>query len=216
MYDTGATMDENQTGQELTPAAELLINDLETLKVVAEPLRMQLLELMLHQPRTAKQLAAALKVPQTKLYYHINLLETSGLIRLVGTRMVSGIVEKHYRAVAMSFRLNEDLLSLHGDQAGETLSATIGAVFESARADIMRSLQHKLIDPSQDDVRRKIVIGRKLARLSDAQLALFYERVEELFAAFDREEAAPDVPAYGLTIACYPIAPEEVRSSGRR
>lgn len=198
-------MDEDQTEPPFEPAAELLINDVETLKVVAEPLRMQLLELMLREPRTAKQLAAALNVPQTKLYYHINLLEGSGLIRVVSTRLVSGIVEKQYRAAAMSYRLSEDVLRIRDEDADATIGAALNAVFDGARADIIRGIRAKLIDPTQDDLRRKIVIGRKLSRLTDAQLAVVYQRIDELFADFDRDEEADGAPTYGLTIAFYPV-----------
>ena len=56
-----------------------VIDDVATLQVVADPLRLRLLEQLRREPQTVKQLAAALDVAQTKLYYHIKLLEEHDL-----------------------------------------------------------------------------------------------------------------------------------------
>jgi DNA-binding transcriptional ArsR family regulator len=54
----------------LEPDELFLIQDVETLKVVADPLRLRLLVLLRDQPQPAKSLAKALDVPIKKLYYH--------------------------------------------------------------------------------------------------------------------------------------------------
>src|SRR4051794_29356500 len=78
----------------------LVVSDLELLRLVSDPLRIQILEHMRETPRTVKELAADLEVPATRLYYHMNLLESHGLIRVASTRMISGIVEKRYEVTA--------------------------------------------------------------------------------------------------------------------
>ena len=96
------------------PPAEMLITDLEQLKAVSDPLRIQLLELMGEAPVrgwTAKELAERLATKQTKLYHHINLLEERGFISVAETRMVSGIQEKRYRVNALSFRVDRNLFT---------------------------------------------------------------------------------------------------------
>lgn len=66
---------------------------------------------MMEQVCTVKQIAAKLNIPPTKLYYHFKQLEEHGLIRVVDTRLVSGIVEKLYQARAYSYRVDKGLLS---------------------------------------------------------------------------------------------------------
>src|SRR5579872_2555332 len=85
------------------PAETLEIDDLETLKVVADPRRKQLIDLLRQDAATVKELAAVMRVSPKSLYYHINLLQKHGLIRVVDTRLVSGITEKRYRAMAYLF-----------------------------------------------------------------------------------------------------------------
>src|SRR5919112_744906 len=76
--------------------AERLISDAETLKAISDPLRLKILEAMVArvgEPWSVKELAAALDVPQTRLYHHVELLLERDLIRVAGQRVVSGIIE---------------------------------------------------------------------------------------------------------------------------
>src|SRR5919199_432922 len=102
------------------PADELTISDLDSLRVIADPLRLRILESLI-EPRTVKQVAAELGIFPTKLYYHMQLLERHGLIMVVDTRLVSGILEKRYRAAARCFHVDHALLALSGPTGDEGL-----------------------------------------------------------------------------------------------
>src|SRR6476620_7963823 len=106
--------DGTQTEEQFEPADHMVIKDLESLKAMSDPLRLQIIEIMLQGARTVKQIAGELKTTPTKLYYHINLLEQHGLIKVSGTRVVSGIIEKQYRLAAYSFDIDRSLLSPSG------------------------------------------------------------------------------------------------------
>ena len=86
--------------EENTPAGTFTISDLDTLRVVADPLRNQIVELLIMEPQTVKQIAERLGLAPSKLYYHIGLLEKHGIIEVAETRMVANLQEKDYRAVA--------------------------------------------------------------------------------------------------------------------
>jgi DNA-binding transcriptional ArsR family regulator len=116
-------------------AAVLEISDHETLKLFSDPLRLQLLR-HLHRPHTAKELAQHLGVSQTKLYYHINLLEKHKLITVVSTKLVSGIVEKRYQTVAKHLKLKRELLS---SEAGQNeMMQVVLSVIEETRDELAR------------------------------------------------------------------------------
>src|SRR5215203_2248130 len=116
----GVTMsDEMQTFEEpFEVEKEYLVTSLETLKVMADPVRLHILENLVAKPMTVKELAKRLGSTPTKLYYHINLMEEHELIKVVSQRIVSGIVEKHYRTRAQSFDVDKSLLALGGNDAG--------------------------------------------------------------------------------------------------
>jgi DNA-binding transcriptional ArsR family regulator len=88
-----------------------VIEDAATLKAIADPLRLRLLTETADEPRSVKELAAALGVPQTRLYYHVRILERHGLLRVAERRMVSGIEERRYLAVAKSLRPGPSVMS---------------------------------------------------------------------------------------------------------
>ena len=121
------------------PADEIVIDDLETLKVLADPLRLRIRELMT-DPTTVKQVATELDIPPTKLYYHINLLEKHNLIVVVDTRIVSGIIEKHYQIAARSVRVARHLLSPGSKDGDASLHLTIGSLFEDTKTDLLQSV----------------------------------------------------------------------------
>ena len=69
---------------QLTLPQEFLVDDLEALKVIAHNTRLDILQ-SLKRPKTVKEIAKLLKLPATKLYYHVNLMEKHGLIQVVET-----------------------------------------------------------------------------------------------------------------------------------
>jgi DNA-binding transcriptional ArsR family regulator len=86
----------------------------EILKALAAPTRLRImyaLEVGDTKPRvmSVKELAEELGEPQTRLYRHIKVLESAGLIEVAATRMVSGILEQRYRATARDLVLGPGL-----------------------------------------------------------------------------------------------------------
>jgi DNA-binding transcriptional ArsR family regulator len=75
----------------------------EILKALAAPTRLRILYALevgdtKRRVMSVKELAEELGEPQTRLYRHIKVLESAGLIEVAATRMVSGILEQRYRA----------------------------------------------------------------------------------------------------------------------
>ena len=60
-------------------------DDLRTLRVLADPLRYRMLDL-LARPRSVRELAAALGRPPDRLYYHLNRLHVAGLVEPAGAQ----------------------------------------------------------------------------------------------------------------------------------
>lgn len=129
------------------PAETLEIDDLDTLKVVADPRRKQLIDLLRQDAGTVKELAAGLRVSPKSLYYHINLLQKHGLIRVVDTRLVSGITEKRYRATAYLFLFKDVGLGSDGAPA-ERAHEGIESIFAMMADDLRRGLESGAIDAS--------------------------------------------------------------------
>jgi DNA-binding transcriptional ArsR family regulator len=208
-------MENSQANQQPRPEDELVITNLETLKVISEPLRLQLLELLADEPRTVKWLAGELNMAATKLYYHVNLLELHGLIRVIGTRIVSGIIEKQYQVTACRFRVERSLLNLAPSDGDEPLDTLVSSLFEQIRSEIKTSAQRGLIDFSPDAQReRGLLISHTLGALPPERAVEFYARLEALVKEFDAIAADPandDPHIFGLTVVMYPVNPPQFK-----
>ena len=119
-------------------ARSLTLSDLDQIKVLADPLRIRILEDLCTEERTTKQVALRLGEKPTKLYHHMEALERVGLIRLTRTRQNRGTIEKYYLAVAQQFRTDARIFS-GSKSEGDTLQAMISTVFDRT-ADEMRGL----------------------------------------------------------------------------
>lgn len=188
------------------PAELMIIDDLETLKVLADPLRLRIMELM-REVTTVKQVAAELDMPPTKLYYHINLMEKHGLIVMVDTRIVSGIIEKHYQVAAKMMRVSGALLSPAAGDEG--LAITLSGVFEDLRSDILQSIRDG-VALAEDDAQpgRGIVMVSNILHLNETQAAEFYERLGELLKEYETlsqsQRNQPDAHRYKTLQLIFP------------
>lgn len=202
-----------QTPDRPQPDEEFIIHDLETLKVLADSLRMQILDLLREKPLTVKQMAGDLDITATKLYYHINLMEKHGLIRVIDTRIVSGILEKRYQASARTYRLDQRLLSPAAPTGDESIEMMFATVFDDTKLDIKKSIRVGLVELAQPDADPNnpnphgLVLTRMLSRLTPEQAAEFYRRLNDLareFAAHRTEPDNADQQVYSLIVAAYP------------
>ena len=201
----------------LAPEELFIIDNLETLKVIADPLRLQMLARLRDQPQSAKQLAAGLTVALKRLYYHLNLLEEHQLIRVVDTRIVSGIIEKIYHVTAYRLSVERDLLA-SGDDHEQGLDVFLSLILDHARAEIRRSVRAGLInlDALVSEQSSGLVLGRRWLQLTAAQAEAFMQGLKALEDSFEKQDA-PDTDAqvqrYELLIGLYPVLPPEQPAS---
>jgi len=202
-------VDEVQTDESYEPADRIVIKDLEALKALSDPLRVQILEIMLQGARTVKQIAQELRTTPTKLYYHVNLLEQHGLIKVTGTRVVSGIIEKQYQLAAYSIDIDRSLISPSGPSMGEDMDRLMSTVMDSVRRDIGRSVDAGLIDlgKQREHGERTFLLLRTLNRMPVEKAREFVSRFEDLLKEFDAVNGEkPEDNVYGMMIAFYPSA----------
>ena len=161
-----------------------LIDNLETLKVVADPLRLKILELLRGEPRTVKQIAADLKTPIKKLYYHVNLLEEHGLIRITSTRVVSGILEKQYRVTAYRLSVERALLSPTAPAGDEGLEAYLSLILDHAKSEIKKGVGPKSVLFAQQEGLILRAMGDRVAFCPP--LIMKEAEIEEMFDRYER------------------------------
>lgn len=185
---------------------EHIITDLETLKVISDPFRIQILEFFSRKRGTVKQLADHLDVPPKKLYYHVNLLEEHGLIVVAETQIVSGIIEKWYQGRAKSYTVERSIL-MQAEDGEQHLGATIAAIFESTRSEIIQAARHGLLSQDPDQPKHEtMALQRSSLYLTPAERTRFAEELKALMEGFcmEPDKAPPEAQEYGLLFALYP------------
>lgn len=184
------------------------IVDIESLKAITHPLRLQLLE-RLKWPQTVKELAAALDTPPTKLYYHVNLLEEKGFIQVVSTQIVSGIIEKQYQAVARQYQIDDAMLSTATDDEGQ-VDALLNSFFTIAQREFQQSVRAGLVNLKEMGQPHKGSLLRANLHLSEEQARAFYAGFDALLKEYEalsqENEADPDNGRYSLTLAFFPTS----------
>lgn len=208
--------EEVQTFEEtFEPDKEFMVSSLETLKVISDPVRLRILESLIEKPLTVKEVAARLGTTATKLYYHVNLMEEHGLLRVVSQRIVSGIIEKQYRTRAFSFDVDKELLSISTGEEGGAIDLMLKAVFNSTSDDVRQAIDLGLLNPSENDPsKRNGIIFRSVTKIRRSQVREFQERLLALTKEFNNAHTAieheaedendPSMP-YGFTVALFPF-----------
>lgn len=175
-----------------------MIDDVETLKLMAEPTRAAILELLTER-RSVTELARALDVPRTRLYHHIELLREKGLIEQVDERRTRALTERVYAVTAKTFRTSARLLR-SGDVA-ERVDALTTLLFDTTKVDLKRSL---MTAPDGEQPAR-LGLGRSIAFLTDEDAQRFVAELEELVARFDATHAETSTTRpFALVWALYP------------
>lgn len=73
-------------------------------KLLESALRIKILNVLADEPHTAKQVADLLGKTPGNVHYHIQKLYDGGLLDLVSTQTVGGVLEKYYRSKTTFFQ----------------------------------------------------------------------------------------------------------------
>jgi DNA-binding transcriptional ArsR family regulator len=172
--------------------AQFVLGSLDAIKAVADPLRIRILFETTYFSRTVKELAALLDVPQTRLYYHVKLLERHGLLTVVERRMVSGIEERRYRSPTNGFTISPTLI-------GEAVdSGLLTAMLDLTGAELGVALSGETTEPGMPDSNVPILTFNRMW-LAREDIPSFIKDLSELIERYDaREPTEGRVEYHGL------------------
>lgn len=78
----------------------LIITELDQLKSISDPFRLQLLSMIAEEAKTGQMLADELELPRAKIHYHLNQLLSYNIITVAHTIEKNSIIQKFYRPAA--------------------------------------------------------------------------------------------------------------------
>ncbi len=109
------------------------VSDLEQLRLLADPLKLRIIQAFAGGPRTTGQVAESLGENLTRLYRHVDALLAAGLIEVTEEKKKRGTVERSYQAVARRFEADHALFA--ADDAGR-----------AAIRELLRSGEEEMLD----------------------------------------------------------------------
>jgi DNA-binding transcriptional ArsR family regulator len=175
------------------------------MKVLADPLRVRILELF-GEERTTKQVAGILGHPPTRLYHHVAALERVGLVRLARTQQRRGAVEKYYLAVARTFSADSRLFSsARTRQVREVGQGVATQILENTGADLGLLLERAEDAPAA--LEQEVSLTYLEVRATASELKAIRARLAKLIKSTADTRAPADAPRrpYRLTIAFFPL-----------
>ncbi len=195
-------------GKYIQPDDEYVIEDLETLHVISDPLRLRLLGAIIEQPKPVKQIAAELEVDQIKLYYHFKMLEKYKLVKVVEERIISGIVEKVYQAKARQLRVADKLLATSPIKEDDSTESMLNYVFDKSRAKLKNGIRENALESNRNlPPQQRYIAQRGSMRLPPDQAKQFFERLENLSEEYFEKQTNPANFGdwYDFVVAMYPV-----------
>ena len=185
------------------PVDVMTLSDLEQLRVLADPLRVRILQ-ELGTERTTKQVADKLGEKPTKLYHHVDALERVGLIRLARTRRNRGTLEKYYQVVALCFRADSRLFPQTGD------TAPVMEVISKLLAKTGSELQDlAACSGGASNIEEKAILTFVEVRAPEKEILAIRKKLDALLKDLQkmakRDHEDPGSPRYRLMLAYYPL-----------
>ena len=182
---------------------QVFITDPSQFEALSSPIRMRVLKAA-QAPRSVREIAEALNVPITRLYYHVNLLEAAGFLAVVQTRKSGARLEKLYRVTGKTITPGPELAE-NVDDPAEAATAMAAIVIEPMRIEAEAGIARRL---DGSDVRMEM--SRSMGMLTPAQAEDLLEQLRNLVTATIGDSEAstdPEAIPYALTYVLSPVDP---------
>lgn len=126
-----------------------VLSTIEEIKIYSDPYRIQIMNMFKRQgrPSTVKEIADQMGEVPAKVHYHVKKLEKIGLLTIVSTREINGIIAKYYEPYSGEIHLrheDEDKENSPLKQVfrSETLKL-LNEMFEQSRQRFMNQAEHE-------------------------------------------------------------------------
>jgi DNA-binding transcriptional ArsR family regulator len=165
---------------------ELELSTQAQLKALGNPTRSRIIDIIAHQPMTAKQLATRLNGTPGAIGHHLQVLERAGLAQVVALRSTNGIVAKYYTRTARIYNFDQVLGDTDPEEHGvEIMTHAVRDLREAVR-------EHKFVSTCFPRM-----------RLSAEQAQRYVDRVAALKDEFLAETPDPNGKVIALAMAIF-------------
>ena len=175
------------------------IKDLEQVRLLADPFKLQLIQSFAESAKTAKQVAEELGESVTRLYRHVDALYEAGLLDIVEEKQKRGTIERTFRAVAQRFEADHALFS---DDAGPDGRIAAREMLRVSETEILDALSN-----SGNDDEEQAIIMRIRGRANPEKIAELRATLQEWLESVPNadESESDDYQEFGGFVAFYKV-----------
>ncbi len=188
----------------------IVINTVQQLKAISEPVRSRILGIIQNQPATAKQIADTLAASPGAIGHHMHVLESAGLAQVVARRLVRGIVANYYTRTARIFKYD-----LPREITGDI----------SVNLDIMSKVFEEQAEAEADEEEDVYNCASfPHVRLSPQRAEYYFKRIQALVDDLLHEKPESEGKVYGVIVSMFrspaymqsptTISPVELKDTG--
>ncbi len=123
----------------------MILKTTEEIKAVSDPYRLKILRVLssYEEGATASMVAEEMGEVPSKVYYHIKKLEKVGVIEIVKTEVINGIVAKYYKKTAETFTIEGDNEEMNNPLFLNETYKTIKSVYDESLEIIREAISNK-------------------------------------------------------------------------
>jgi len=176
------------------------IKDVAQIRLLADPLKLQLLRAFAEKARTTKDVANELGESVTKLYRHVDALHDAGLLEIAAEKQKRGTIERTFRAIAERFEADH---SLFADDEGEDASGAAREMLRVAETEILAALAS-----DREDADEQGLFMRMRCKASPERFGELRQSLQEWCDAVQQDGDSCDDESsreFGALIAFYPV-----------
>jgi DNA-binding transcriptional ArsR family regulator len=181
------------------------IKNLEQVRLLSDPLKLQVLQAFAEAEKTTKQVATELGESVTKLYRHVDALHDAGLLEIASEKQKRGTIERTFRAIAERFEVDQ---SLFAGEAGDEGAAAIRQVLRGVEDEIIGAIGAAGSDNDGQNDDLEGILMRLRCRASRPRIDELRNMLVDWIDTAQQETDEPDVDTVeiGALIAFYPLS----------
>lgn len=186
----------------------IVLRELDEIKAISHPYRVEILESFGQEPLSAKQLSELLGEPHAKINYHIKILLAAGILELVEERVKSGIIEKYYLPKAKMVVIDKSIWnSPVSDSLAKSINQASLSLFERVSEDYYRAAEHNEISSKHLRHYSEYYLTEDQAK---EVMNYIEEQLDEYLKQFDFDNREQEgVRPYNLTFMAVPNIKKE-------
>ena len=174
------------------------LKTIEEIKAFSDPYRLKILNhlYMLGIPATVKQIADSMGEVPANVHYHMKKLEKFGIVTMVDTKIINGIVAKYYEPSAFAFNIVDKTLSDNSKKVYKAeLEKFIDECFNKAETIFIDQLR-KQVDNKNVEGIPKCMLSEDYIYMTKEEADIFKQYITDFVQQHSKKDSSKDKDKY--------------------